>query len=268
MSTTPWPRKYGEPPWYQVLTMVASLAPLPIILGKYLKRILGERTIRYAALHSFVVQQQYVSGTTLTTYKTWTKQMKLDPAIAPKRAHHVLCFYHGGCYFLPVIDFILSFWRYVQVELKKRNVGIGKALLSYCGLASFIHPASEPGYPFGIACTDGENPLGCLSPQTDTKSFHEFNGIDFLDRRILGACGAELLDGYSKLVDHIFVTAGEREVMRDDVISVAERLEKHRTNIELVVQEGGVYDDMFIDFFTREKKLGSLTPEVIRWLAG
>jgi hypothetical protein len=28
MSTTPWPRKYGELPWYQVLTMVASLAPL------------------------------------------------------------------------------------------------------------------------------------------------------------------------------------------------------------------------------------------------
>jgi hypothetical protein len=54
-------------------------------------------------------------------------------------------------------------------------------------------------------------------------------------------------------VDHIFITAGEREVMR---ASVAGRLEKHHTNVELVVQ-GGVRDDMFIDFFTQEKKLGT-----------
>jgi acetyl esterase/lipase len=127
-----------------------------------------------------------------------------------------------------------------------------------------------------------------MSFTTDTKSFQEFNGIDFLDRRILGDYGAELLESYSNddnafaepakarqdwfqgvsgLVDHIFITAGEREVMHDDIVSVAERLKKHHTKVELVVQEGGVHDDMFIDFFTREKKLGSLTPKVISWLA-
>ncbi|KAJ7919914.1 hypothetical protein B0H13DRAFT_2320013 [Mycena leptocephala] len=140
MSTTPWPRKYGELPWYQVLTMVASLAPLPIILS--LKRILGECTLCYAAVHTSVAQQQCVFGTTLATYKTWTKHTKLDPVvdelgenahllwIGPKRVDRVLCFCHGGCYFLPVTDFILSFWRYVQVEVKKQNVENGIALLS------------------------------------------------------------------------------------------------------------------------------------------
>ncbi|KAJ7359353.1 hypothetical protein DFH08DRAFT_1037922 [Mycena albidolilacea] len=120
-----------------------------------------------------------------------------------------------------------------------------------------------------------------MSFTTDAKSFQEFDGIDFLDTGILGRYSAELLEGYSKvdnaftgpakapqdrfegvggLVDHIFITTGGREVMHDDIISVAERRQKkHHMNVELVVQEGGVHDDMFIDFFAREKKLGSLT---------
>jgi hypothetical protein len=131
--------------------------------GKSLKRILGERTLGYAAVHTSVAQQQFVFGTTLKTYKRWTKQMKLDPVvdelgenthlmwIGPKRVDRVLFFCHGmvlrysstqrltvsipgGCYFLPVTDFLLTFWRYVQVELKKQNVEIGIALLSYCAL--------------------------------------------------------------------------------------------------------------------------------------
>ncbi|KAJ7883734.1 hypothetical protein B0H13DRAFT_2667108 [Mycena leptocephala] len=154
-----------------------------------------------------------------------------------------------------------------DVELKKQNVEIGIALPSYSS-----------------SCDDGEIPLGWLSPPTETKSFHEFNRIDFLDGRIVGAYGMELLKGYSKAdsavaeqakvpqdwpegvggrVDYIFVTAGEREVIRDDSICLAERLKMHHTNVELVVQEGGVHDNMFIDFFTWEKKLSSLTPKVI-----
>ncbi|KAJ7041879.1 Alpha/Beta hydrolase protein [Mycena alexandri] len=354
------PRKYGELPWYQLLTMAASLAPLPLILvwtalvtshashnkGKSLRRILGERTIHYAAGHTSVAQQQFVYGSTLTTYKRWTKQIKLEPVvdelgenahlmwIGPKRVDHVLFFCHGGCYFLPVPNFQLAFWRYVQLELKRQNIEIGIALLSYSlapmvafptpakqatlalqflfdagvrpenlylggdsaggnlllqVLSSMLHP--HEGVP-QIRPTGGFRSLGLFSPWTsftaDTKSFQEFNGIDFLDGRILGAYGSELLDGYSEadrvfaepakvpqdwfegvgeLVDHIFITAGEREVMHDDIISVAERLKEHHTNVELVVQEGGVHDDMFIDFFTREKKLSSLTPKVIDWLA-
>ncbi|KAJ7765648.1 Alpha/Beta hydrolase protein [Mycena metata] len=358
MSTTP--RKYGELPWYHLLTMLASLAPLPLILvwtalvtshashnkGKSLRRILGERTLRYAARHTSVAQQQFVFGTTVTTYKRWSKQMKLDPIvdelgedahlmwIGPKRTDRVLFLCHGGCYFLPVTDFLLAFWQYVQLELKKQNVEIGIALLSYslAPMAKFPTPAKQatlalqflldagvqPGnlYLGGdsaggnlllqvvsnmlhphtgvpqIRRTGGFRSLGLFSPwasfTTDTKSFQEFDGIDFLDRRILGAYGSELLEGYSEgdrafaepakapqdwfegvgeLVDHIFITAGEREVMHDDIVNVAQGLKKHHTNVELVVQEGGVHDDMFIDFFTREKKLSSLTPKVITWLA-
>ncbi|KAJ6569050.1 hypothetical protein B0H19DRAFT_915795, partial [Mycena capillaripes] len=69
--------------------------------------ILGERTLRYAALHTSVAQQQFVFGTTLTTYKRWIKQMKLDPfmdelgenahllVIGPKGVDRGLFFCHG-----------------------------------------------------------------------------------------------------------------------------------------------------------------------------
>ncbi|KAJ7883735.1 hypothetical protein B0H13DRAFT_1890264 [Mycena leptocephala] len=74
--------------------------------GKSLKRrILGEHTLRYAALHASVAQNQFVLGTTLTPHKT--KQMKLGPVvdelgenahlvwIRPKRVECVLVFCHG-----------------------------------------------------------------------------------------------------------------------------------------------------------------------------
>ncbi|KAJ7187137.1 Alpha/Beta hydrolase protein [Mycena filopes] len=359
MPTTP--RKYGELPWYQLLTMAASLAPLvPILVwtalvtswhaphnkGKSLRRIIGERTINYAAGHTTVAQQQFAYGTTLTTYKRWAKQKKLEHIvdelgdeahlvwIGPKRLSRVLFFCHGGCYFLPLPDFQLSFWRHVQLELKKQNVEMGIALLSYslAPMATFPTPAKQatlglqflldagvrPENLFVAGDSAGANLVlqvvsAMLHPRegiprlrptspfrslalfsawasftTETKSFEESDGIDFMNRRILGAYGAELLEGYSKtdlpfaepakapqdwfegvdgLVDHIFITAGEREVMHDDIISVTERLKKYHANVELVVQEGGVHDDMFMDFFTGEKKLSSLTPKVISWLA-
>jgi hypothetical protein len=107
-----------------------------------------------------------------------------------------------------------------------------------------------------------------------TKSFQESNEIDFLGRRILEptvrSCSRAIskptarsqsrrrpedsFAGVGGLMEHIFITAGD---IRDDAVSVAERLEKHRMNVELVVQEGCVHDDMFIDVFTREKKLGT-----------
>ncbi|KAJ7156532.1 Alpha/Beta hydrolase protein [Mycena crocata] len=349
MSTTP--RKYGELPWYQLLVMAASLAPLPIIpvwtalvtshashnKKKSLRRILGERTLCYAARHTSVAQQQFVFGTTLATYKKWTKQAQLDPVvdelgdnahlmwIGPKRVDRVLFFCHGGCYFLPITHFLLDFWLYVQLELKKQNVEIGIALLSYslAPMATFPTPAKQAMLGLQLLFDAGVRPenlyvagdsaganlvlqvlssmlhphdnipkihptgrfrsLGLFSAwvsfTADSRSFQDFNGIDFLDRRILGGYGAELLKGYDKadrafaepakapqnwfegvggLVDHIFITAGEREVMRDDILSVAERLKKHHTNVEVVAQEGGVHDDMFIGFFTGEKKLSIL----------
>ncbi|KAK7042714.1 Abhydrolase-3 domain-containing protein [Favolaschia claudopus] len=351
------PRKYGELPWYQLFTLVASLAPLPVILlwtalvsshtSKSLRRVLGERCLKYAAIHTSVAQQQFIFGTTIATYRKWTKQNGIPAVIddvgedahvlwiGERRTDRVLFFCHGGCYFLPVTDFLLSFWRYVQLELKKRDIEIGIALLSYslAPMAAFPTPAKQATLALQFILDSGVEPrnlfmagdsaggnlvlqvisnmlhphtgipslnpsqpirsIGLFSPwmsfTTEANSFDQFDGIDFLDRRILGNYGKELLRGYSEednafaepakapqewftgsaaFVDHFFVTAGEKEVMRDDIVRVAELLKECHGNVELVVQERGVHDDMFIDFFTGEKNLGSLTPKVIEWLAG
>ncbi|KAJ7451377.1 hypothetical protein FB451DRAFT_1409882 [Mycena latifolia] len=221
--------------------------------------------------------------------------------IGPKRVERVLFFW--DCYFLPVPHSILPFGdtfndsglqflcdagaRPENLDVAGDSAG-GNLVLQI--LSNMLNPHEDVPQ---IRPTGHFQSPGLFSPwlslTAGTKSFQQSNGIDFLDRRILRAYGVGLLEGYSKadsafaelaktpqdwfegvggLVDHIiFITAGEREVMHDDIISVAERLKTHHKNVELVGQEDGVYDYMFIDFFTREK-LDSLTPKVISWLSG
>ncbi|KAJ7919913.1 hypothetical protein B0H13DRAFT_2656570 [Mycena leptocephala] len=150
-----------------------------------------------------------------------------------------------------------------------RRGGLRRGNLVLQVLASMLHPHEDVPQ---IRPTGRLRSLGLFSPWVSftagTKSFQGSNGIDFFDRWILEPTVRSCSRAIAKSAARSQSAGGLREVKRDDVISVAERLEKHHTNVELVVQEGGVHDDMFIDFFTREKKLGSLTPEVIRWLAG
>ncbi|KAF7326958.1 Abhydrolase-3 domain-containing protein [Mycena venus] len=74
-------------------------------------------------------------------------------------------------------------------------------------------------------------------------------------------------EGADKFVDRVLVTAGGAELMRDDIVAFGEALKKHHADTELVVQKDGIHDDMFLDFMVDEKKLGSLTPLTIEWLA-
>lgn len=38
----------------------------------------------------------------------------------------------GGGFVIPFQGYALSFWRYVQLELEKRDTPIGIAVMSYC----------------------------------------------------------------------------------------------------------------------------------------
>ncbi|KAF7354573.1 Abhydrolase-3 domain-containing protein [Mycena sanguinolenta] len=134
--------------------------------------------------------------------------------------------------------------------------------------------------------------LCLLSPWTsltaDTKSCKEFDGIDTMTRRVLRDAGAEILPGFPDdaaafaepakapeswfhgvdgLFERVLVTAGEFECMRDDIVQLSDKLKKGRhPDVELVIQDGGLHDDMFLDFMVKEKKLGPLTPLIIDWL--
>lgn len=73
--------------------------------------------------------------------------------------------------------------------------------------------------------------------------------------------------GVNGVVDRVLITAGGAECLHDDIVEFGQRLKTHHRNVELVVQKGGLHDDPLLDFFTREKKLGSITPLVVDWIA-
>ena len=117
--------------------------------------------MKFFLSHSSLPQLQYVGGTTLDVYKAWAKKKKLPITVeelnedtrllwvGPKQTKRVVLYFHGasccsrqasiadlfvsgGGYILPLQDFALRFWRYVQLELQKRDCDVGFAILNYC----------------------------------------------------------------------------------------------------------------------------------------
>ncbi|KAF7326959.1 Abhydrolase-3 domain-containing protein [Mycena venus] len=179
-------KKYGQLSWTQSLGMVAALAPLPIVLlwrvateahapynkERSLKRIAVDSALRYILSHLSLPQLQAAFGTTLGTYEKWTKGAKLPMTvdelgedarllwIGPKRLDCVILFLHGGCFLLPPGDFALSFWQYVQLELEKKNIQVGFAMLNYslAPEASFPTPLKQAGLALDFLMAAGVKP--------------------------------------------------------------------------------------------------------------
>ncbi|KAJ7079985.1 Alpha/Beta hydrolase protein [Mycena belliarum] len=73
--------------------------------------------------------------------------------------------------------------------------------------------------------------------------------------------------GVERLVERVLVTAGGAECLRDDIVVFGEALKRHHARAELVVQPDGLHEDPMLDFVLNEKKVGSLTPLLVEWLA-
>jgi acetyl esterase/lipase len=73
--------------------------------------------------------------------------------------------------------------------------------------------------------------------------------------------------GADALVERVLITAGGAELLEDDIVAFAEAFKKHHARTELVVQKDGLHEDMYLDFMVKEKKVGSLTPLTVEWLA-
>ncbi|KAJ7270930.1 Alpha/Beta hydrolase protein [Mycena rebaudengoi] len=355
--TTP---KYGELRWTQSLSMLGTLIQLPVVLlwklattsfasynrERSFKRIAAESALRHLVSGLNVPQLQNMFGTTLGTYNAWTTKEKLPPIvdelgedarllwIGPKRLDHVVLLFHGGGYVLPSADFLISFWRHVQLELEKQNIEIGIVLLNYslAPIASFPTPLKQACLALEFLFKAGVKPQNLqftgdsaggnlllqvlsqilhprdavpkielsapirgallVSPWVsltgESKSHFEYDGIDFVSRDVLKDWGSIVLsgipeadrafgeaakapewwfDGVDRLVDRVLITAGGAECLRDDIVVFAEAFKKHHPTVEFIVQKDGLHEDLFLDFFANEKKLVSLTPLVVEWLA-
>jgi acetyl esterase/lipase len=66
-----------------------------------------------------------------------------------------------------------------------------------------------------------------------------------------------------RLAERVLITLGEKEGLKDDIITFRETIKQYHRSAEVVVQEGGIHEDMFLDFMVAETKLGTLTPLII-----
>ncbi|KIK04525.1 hypothetical protein K443DRAFT_4504 [Laccaria amethystina LaAM-08-1] len=77
-------------------------------------------------------------------------------------------------------------------------------------------------------------------------------------------------DGLDSVANRVLVSAGDKEVDRDDVVSFGKvHLEGKTRGYEFVLQEGGIHDDPYFDFFLGspgEGEVGGLTHKIVEWL--
>ncbi|KAJ7677583.1 Alpha/Beta hydrolase protein [Mycena olivaceomarginata] len=127
-----------------------------------------------------------------------------------------------------------------------------------------------------------------MNLSADSASHTANEGLDYVRQATLKNLGAHILpavpdadrpfieavrapagwfQGADALVERVLITAGGAELMKDDIVVFAETFKKHHACAELVVQKDGLHEDMYIDFMVKEKKVGSLTPLTVEWLA-
>ena len=79
--------------------------------------------------------------------------------------------------------------------------------------------------------------------------------------------------GVDNIVHRVWMSVGERECLRDDVLLVAgmlksgeRQLSEEAGFVTTVVHKDGVHNDQYLDFMAQETRLGELTPQIIGWL--
>jgi hypothetical protein len=149
-----------------IIILEVLLSPF-VARSKYkpLKRVIGDTSIRYLTDCLSDAELQYTMGTSVGIYSEWARKAKLPIDIdelpdggkllwiGPKRTGNVLLYCHGrplrrlleiiyhaqcgplftgGAFIFPLQELTISFWRYIQLELEKRGVKVGIAIMSYC----------------------------------------------------------------------------------------------------------------------------------------
>ncbi|KAJ3914779.1 Alpha/Beta hydrolase protein [Lentinula edodes] len=150
--------KFGVLSWSQNVWMNIKLrlgTPLIIALELLLSpfvarskhkpypRIIGDASFRFLADYFSGPELQRILGSSVDVYSTWARNANLPINIeemedggklmwiGPKRTDKMLLYCHGGAYIFAVQIFTISFWRYIQVELEKRGLNVGIAIMSY-----------------------------------------------------------------------------------------------------------------------------------------
>lgn len=68
------------------------------------------------------------------------------------------------------------------------------------------------------------------------------------------------------VVDRVLITAGEMEVMRDEIVVFADQFCQDHDETQFIMQKHGVHIDPYFDFFTGEATVGEMTLAIWDWL--
>ena len=74
------------------------------------------------------------------------------------------------------------------------------------------------------------------------------------------------LQGVDKCVRRMLISAGDIELLRDEIVHYGMRVEEHLKDTTIIVQENGIHDDPFFDLLVGVESLESLTPTIFNWL--
>ncbi|GAW09465.1 Meiotically up-regulated gene 180 protein [Lentinula edodes] len=269
-------------------------------------RIIGDASFRFLADYFSGPELQRILGSSVDVYSTWARNANLPINIeemvdggklmwiGPKRTDKMLLYCHGGAYIFAVQIFTISFWRYIQVELEKRGLNVGIAIMSYSlvpvsqfptplwqtslgdsaggnlvsqVLSSMLHPLfTPPIIPRGTQLRGAYMMSPWISltgiyENHPLPSFTENDHCDVIGKESLLKWGQTVLsDWYAHLpdiVDRVFVSTGGAECLRDaDEIFFREKIKPYHGKCEYYEMEGGVHNDPFFDFQVAEGPLG------------
>jgi len=68
-------------------------------------------------------------------------------------------------------------------------------------------------------------------------------------------------------VERVLITTGSAECLRDSIEVFAKRICSVHSGATYWMQQNGVHNDPYFDFFSKEKVLGKMTSQILEWLA-
>ncbi|PPQ68439.1 hypothetical protein CVT25_007832 [Psilocybe cyanescens] len=111
------------------------------------RRVVGDAGFRWFVYTQTVPGLVTIIGPSIQTYKKWCKQNSVQPIIetigvgaeqaqlmwiGSKQPERVILYLHGGGFSLPMGDYSVKFWRYVQLALQEQGgADVSVAILDY-----------------------------------------------------------------------------------------------------------------------------------------
>ena len=189
---------------------------------------------------------------------------------------------------------VLAIQHLIKMGVKPENIQIfgdsAGATLVHETLSHILHPV--PGVPeLSLSAPLGGaymmSPWARLVDEDKKYLYGNENRGDLCSGKLLNYWGTKVLRGEPKeaipylepnsaptmwldgvedrCVRRVLISAGEVEVLRDEIIRYQDTFQKHHKDVTFILHANGIHDDPYWDFGTGEKDLGELTPRILDW---